>query len=145
MEWPAALSVRHSSPQSQLAICDRDREQQVASRARDLGLPSAQHTGEVEVHLGAELAQSAGQQEIVLEAVAAAAASHELLEDVVGVERDRQPHQWIERLEGNRGAVSAVDLLHGGAPAQPDPLEIGVEIEHSRDCNEPPERSRAGA
>ena len=76
-------------------------------------------------------ASSAGlEQQVLLEAVAAAALIDELALEVLELERDRDPAARIEVLERDRGDVRAVQLGQSRAAAQPDAREIRVEVEH---------------
>jgi hypothetical protein len=93
------------------------------------------HAREVGVHLGAHLLQSSLQQQILLEAVAAAPFGDELALDILASKRHAEAAVRIEVLKGDRGDVRAVHLGDGAAAGQTDPVQVSVEVEHGRDSN----------
>jgi hypothetical protein len=127
----------------------QDAEADIGEPLPSLGLDAQQHVGErrervvgmVPKHAGgkrrdleAERFQRVHEEEVVLEAVAAAPAADELLLQGGDIERDRPAEEGIEILEGDRLRVQAVQVgehgRRGGArPVMADARQIGVEIE----------------
>jgi hypothetical protein len=90
------------------------------------------HACQEHVHLRAERLEGCLQQQVLLEAIAAAAFGHELALEVLHLQRHRQALVRVEVLEGDRGQVRPVQLRDARAPVQADPLQVGVQVEHAR-------------
>jgi hypothetical protein len=90
------------------------------------------HACQEHVHLRAERLEGCLQQQVLLEAVAAAAFPHELALEVLHLQRHPQALVRVEILEGDRGQVRPVHLRDARAPIQADPLQVGVQVEHAR-------------
>jgi len=117
-------------------------QHEVLARANDARSDPQPDPGQERLDLRAARLGRGLQQEVLLEAVPAAARPDELALDVLDRQRGRNPPLRVEVLEGNRGGVRAVDLGQAGAPGEADPLEIGVEIEHGRNSSRDPHGAR---
>jgi len=87
---------------------------------------------EHQVHLDPERLKRRREQQVLLEAVAAATVAHQLALEIVDRERHPDAAVRVEVLERDRGRVGAVDLRDPRAPAQPNPRQVRVEVEHGR-------------
>ena len=109
---------------------DLNSEDEVGPRPRAAWDRADPYSGEEHLDLRAERLERRLQQQVLLEAISAAAVGHELLLEVLGLERDRDATPRVEVLERDRGDMRAVKLGQIRAPAQPDAGEIRVEVEH---------------
>jgi hypothetical protein len=87
-------------------------------------------------HVELERSKGVIQEEVLLEAVAAAPIAHQLLLQRGGIEANRPSEQGIEVLERNRPRVARVNLLEGAdrrraRAREADAREVGIEIEVS--------------
>ena len=88
-----------------------------------------------------------GQQQVLLEAVAASPLMHELALEILLGKRYRNPTMRIEVLERDRGRMCTVDGLQRREPAgaQPNALKVSGEIQHpgKRITSDPKHRHRS--
>ena len=109
----------------------------MGARSHRAGRCAETHAREQQVDLRTECLEPRLEQQVLLKAVAAAALGHELALEIVRGKRHRDAALRIEILEGDRGGVRAVHLRKARAPAQADPLQVGIEVEHGADCSVP--------
>jgi len=135
-----------------LAPFDRDEEQHVAARRDDAGRHVPAHARREPADREADRFQHAREEEVLLEAPAAAAPLDQLLVDRGVIQADGLAQEGREVLEGDRLGVQAVqireDLERGcGRRAKADPREVRVELADSGppvERNGPPEERSGG-
>jgi hypothetical protein len=117
-------------------------EQQVVERTGGTARGPHPHPGEHRCDLVAEGLERRLEEEVVLEAVAAAPVGDHLLLEPLEVEDDRSSAQRVEVLEGDRRRVRAVDRGEAGRGVQPETPEVGVEVleRHEVTVDEAPSR-----
>jgi hypothetical protein len=113
-----------------LILAVPDAEHQVRARPHDSARRTDTHPREQQVDLRAQRLVRVLQQQVLLEAVAAAAAGDELLLDVRSLERHRDPPVRIEVLERDGGELAEMHLGQARPAVQADPREIRLEVVH---------------
>jgi hypothetical protein len=93
------------------------------------------YSREHRLDLKAHVLERGGQEQVVLEAVPAPSAGHELVLQIGLLQGDRDAAVGVEVLERNPRRVRAVNCLPGRfvRRVQADPAEVSVEVEHQNE------------